>query len=156
MKKLLKLKKDKKGFTLIEMIVVIVIIAILAAIAVPAVMTYINDARDSKLISQGHGAMTTVQADLAKAQAISTDGKFESTDFEAALALVKTNDSTVEDVKICTEQVSETATKCTDASKAGDVSKIRSFIVKIGEKYVYIPINGATTPFVSDKAPTTA
>lgn len=41
-----RLKKDKKGFTLIEMIVVIVILGILLAILVPGMIKYIDKAKD--------------------------------------------------------------------------------------------------------------
>ena len=43
-----KVKKKKKGFTLVEVVVVLVIIAILIAIAVPSVMKYIDDANEIK------------------------------------------------------------------------------------------------------------
>lgn len=56
------MRHNKKGFTLIEMIVVIVIIAILAAVAVPAVMRYIDDARDTKLITHAHSVLTSAKA----------------------------------------------------------------------------------------------
>ncbi|MCB6603402.1 prepilin-type N-terminal cleavage/methylation domain-containing protein, partial [Erysipelatoclostridium ramosum] len=42
------LKKNKKGFTLIEIIVVLIIIGILIAIAVPSVLGYIGKAEDVK------------------------------------------------------------------------------------------------------------
>ncbi|MCR0482160.1 prepilin-type N-terminal cleavage/methylation domain-containing protein, partial [[Clostridium] innocuum] len=41
------MKKNKKGFTLVEIIVVLVIIGILMALAVPAVMSYVRKAADT-------------------------------------------------------------------------------------------------------------
>lgn len=56
------LKKNKKGFTLVELIVVLVILAILAAIAIPSMMKYVNDARDKTLIAEARNAYTAAQA----------------------------------------------------------------------------------------------
>lgn len=45
MQLLKKLKKDNKGFTLVEIIVVLVILAVLAAFTIPTMMGFVNDAK---------------------------------------------------------------------------------------------------------------
>ncbi|MEG0506039.1 MAG: type II secretion system protein [Longicatena sp.] len=64
------LKKNKKGFTLVEIIVVLVIMGILLAIAVPSVMGYVNKANEQKYIAQARngflGATTIVATENAK------------------------------------------------------------------------------------------
>lgn len=65
----LNLKKNKKGFTLVEIIVVLVIMGILLAIAVPSVMGYINKAQDQQYLAQARngflGAQTIVSRENA-------------------------------------------------------------------------------------------
>lgn len=41
------LKKNKKGFTLVELIVVLAIIAIMVAVTVPSMIKYVNKAEDA-------------------------------------------------------------------------------------------------------------
>jgi len=42
------MKRNQRGFTLMELMVVIVIVAILAAVAVPLYINYVNDAKRSE------------------------------------------------------------------------------------------------------------
>ena len=56
------MKKNNKGFTLVELIVVLVILAILAAILVPALLGYIDKARQSQYEEEAHSILTAMQA----------------------------------------------------------------------------------------------
>ena len=56
-----RLKKDKKGFTLVEMIVVIVIIGILLAILVPGMFKYIQKAKDKQIMVDARTAYLDIQ-----------------------------------------------------------------------------------------------
>ena len=56
------MKKNNKGFTLVELIVVLVILAILAAILVPALLGYIDKARNSQYVEEAHSIYTAAQA----------------------------------------------------------------------------------------------
>ena len=56
------LKKDQKGFTLVELIVVLVILAIMAALLAPALLGYIDKARTSKYYEECRSIYTATQA----------------------------------------------------------------------------------------------
>jgi len=56
-----KLKKSKKGFTLVEIIVVLVIIAILAAIAIPAMTGWIDKANEKTILAEARTALLAAQ-----------------------------------------------------------------------------------------------
>ena len=56
------MKKNDKGFTLVELIVVLVILAILAAILVPALLGYIDKARQKQLTTNAEAALVATQA----------------------------------------------------------------------------------------------
>lgn len=64
MKKLNELKKNKKGFTLMEMIVVIVIIGILMAILVPGIVKWIGKAKDVQIEADARTAYLAVQGEV--------------------------------------------------------------------------------------------
>ncbi|MBR1772948.1 MAG: type II secretion system protein [Eubacterium sp.] len=66
------MKKNNKGFTLVELIVVLVILAILAAILVPALLGYIDKARQGQYEEEVHSILTATQAKATEEYAKST------------------------------------------------------------------------------------
>lgn len=141
------LKKNKKGFTLIEMIVVIVIVAILAAISVPAVLKYIDEARNTKLIAKADGAKVAYEAELAK-QMAKGDGVITATYMTAAETSAKADSGDeVTAIVLCSNesgpQESEDTPTCTaptDAAKL-KMTGITGYKITISGTNVYIPLN---------------
>lgn len=75
-----KLKKNQKGFTLVELIVVLVILAILAAFTIPAMLGFVQDARDKASLAQGREVYVTAQGASSDVAATSTTGKIADAD----------------------------------------------------------------------------
>ena len=75
------MKKNNKGFTLVELIVVLVILAILAAILVPTLLGYIDKARSEKDYSTAQTVRVAAQAAIDQAYG---DGKVPGTGNSAA------------------------------------------------------------------------
>lgn len=73
------LRKNKKGFTLIEIIVVVVILAVLMAVAVPSVMKYMNEADDARYLAQARGGMIVAQKEAADAWIAAPDSSKPTT-----------------------------------------------------------------------------
>ena len=61
MKKFKELRKDQKGFTLIEVIVVLVIIAIMAALLIPSLAGYIDKAKSDTMKSDASACVKAAQ-----------------------------------------------------------------------------------------------
>lgn len=59
-----KMKKSKKGFTLVELIVVIAIIAIIAAVAVPTTISYVNKAKLTTAASEAADLANSVNTHI--------------------------------------------------------------------------------------------
>ena len=75
MKKMKKILKNKKGFTLIEIIVVLVIIALLAAATVPAMIGFVNDARGKAYAAEARVVLVAAQATVTEMVADGQDPK---------------------------------------------------------------------------------
>ena len=134
-KKLRELKKNKKGFTLIEIIVVVVILAVLMAVAVPSVLKYLDEADDAKYMAQARGAMTTTQIELAKAYTA------KATTYDAAYAAAIANLSgtkpVVSGIVACTD---EAGTKI--LAGAADPGTVKSYKVSFeGGKTAIVTTN---------------
>lgn len=56
------MKRNKKGFTLVELLAVIVVLAIIMIIAIPSVMESMNNARRNSFAIYAQKVMNTVQA----------------------------------------------------------------------------------------------
>ncbi len=56
-----KIKKNQKGFTLVEIIVVLVILAILAAAAIPTMLGFVEDAKGKAEIANARAAYVAAQ-----------------------------------------------------------------------------------------------
>lgn len=67
------LKKNQKGFTLVEIIVVLVILAILAAITIPTMLGFVNDARNKALVNEARTAYVAAQSIASETYAIQQD-----------------------------------------------------------------------------------
>ncbi len=84
-----KIKKNKKGFTLVEIIVVLVILAILAAAAIPTMLGFVDDAK-------GKAEVANARAAYVAAQTIATEKHATGTaDADIVTAITKTKIETL-------------------------------------------------------------
>ena len=67
-----KMKKNQKGFTLVEIIVVLVILAILAAAAVPTMLGFVEDAKGKSEVANARAAYVAAQTIATETYATST------------------------------------------------------------------------------------
>jgi len=62
------MKKNTKGFTLLELLTVITILALLAAISVPVYRTYIERAQSTEIVLRYDAVRTGIQANLSRGE----------------------------------------------------------------------------------------
>ena len=67
------LKKNKKGFTLVEIIVVLVILAILAAAAIPTMIGFVEDSKGKSEIANARAAYVAAQSVVTEETATNVD-----------------------------------------------------------------------------------
>ncbi|WP_303869929.1 type II secretion system protein [Acetobacterium wieringae] len=77
-----KIRKSRKGFTLVEIIVVLVILAILAAFTIPAMLGFVNDAKGKAYIAEAREVYVAAQATATEMIA---DGSLNDGDLTADL-----------------------------------------------------------------------
>jgi len=90
MKMLQKLRKNQKGFTLVEMIVVIVIIGILLAVLVPGIMKWIDKSKDAQI--QTNARTAYLAASTALTEEYGKTGATRPADVAALNALIVASD----------------------------------------------------------------
>ena len=89
---MLKLRKNKKGFTLVELIVVIAIMAVLAGTVAGVTVTQLNKQTDNTNKTQAKKIADTIYTELLEAaeSAAASEGEGETQDTPAATDPIKT------------------------------------------------------------------
>lgn len=85
-----RMRKNRKGFTLVEIIVVLVILAILAAFTIPTMMGFVGDAKAKSYIAEAREVYVAAQStatEMTSKGGISSTGLSNSIDSPAVKAV---------------------------------------------------------------------
>ena len=85
------MKKDNKGFSLVELIIVIAIMAVLVGLLAPQYLKYVNNSKVSTDISNGQEVATVFN--VAFADSIITSGNYSGIDASWGLSMTAFPDS---------------------------------------------------------------
>lgn len=131
------LRKNKKGFTLVEIIVVLVIIAVLAAAAIPTMIGFVEDSKGKAEIANARAAYIACQAIATEEYAVDGNVGFKSTAY--TIGESTTND----DIQKKLNQMLETdlkGAKVVATESKGKVSKVVYSSVTKNSKYYEVTI----------------
>lgn len=134
----MQLKKNKKGFTLIEIIVVLVIMGILLAIAVPSVLGYVNKAKESRFLSDARAAYLAAQSITVTEKAKGTT----VTVLESELNTPKNLNDEIGTDGLVTSSVCKVDGTTTDTGKIDKINTCTFGIEGLNGKLVKIVANG--------------
>lgn len=140
------LRKNKKGFTLIEIIVVLVIMGILLAIAIPSILGYVGKANDAKYLAQARGgylASQTITAEKASKATTrpTTAATITAAELNTELGLKSGDDGFITD-GTCVTNVDQTKVVSCTLKVAGLTDKSAEF-TPTGAKIVKDAVSGS-------------
>ncbi|TYC87572.1 type II secretion system protein [Acetobacterium wieringae] len=119
-----KIRKSRKGFTLVEIIVVLVILAILAAFTIPAMLGFVNDAKGKAYIAEAREVYVAAQATATEMIAGNngtndiTDGGLSTAMGSVEVIKVKTLGATPSKAEIASHQMY----KYLETTQGGDLT----------------------------------
>lgn len=114
LEKIRSMKKDNKGFTLVELIVVLVILAILAALLIPALSGYIEKAKEKQIIAETRQAVMAAQTIADEKTAKLGAGKYcdttaiKATDVISEIQTLAEVSGTISDITLTDKGVVDT------------------------------------------------
>ena len=136
------MKKNNKGFSLVELIIVIAIMAILAGALAPALIKYINKSRRSTDIQNADSLRTAIQTALSNPDAADVAANYNGAIQDAADIKKKSDSFTSEVYSV----VGNATLKTKYSPKSGSVPVGSSFGYKIdlGTNEVIVYADGTT------------